>query len=366
MIAIHALTRSRIGILGGLLVVGLSAVQVAHADASSDPVATFIHQRRATRQKTMDVSLLSTAMSNPAAYQGRVIEASATVSGQVASGSDRTVLLQIGQQSLAVALPSTLNDAMWIEVDRPIRVLFLVDVHSKDSIRLLTAAPEMDAAAAERDDALAQARVVETSRSVGYSRDGSRGETVAGADAPATSYGDDGGHPNPALPARAKAVFGAYHAAIHKLNKRLDDDDLDTITNSVLYFSDQNDVDPRLIIAMIIAESDFNIHSHSHAGAMGLCQIMPDEARRYGVSDPYDPEENIAASCRILRGHLEKYGGAPANAGKIPYSQIRLIMAAYNAGPGAVKKYHGVPPYRETQNYVRKVAALYAEMCSGD
>jgi len=326
-----------------------------------------MHERRAARQKTMDASLLSTAMSNPSAYQGRVVEVSATVSGQVASGSERTVLLQIGQQSLAVALPASLQQATWIEVDRPVRILFLVDASSKDSLRIISAAPDGDAADAERAEEDAATRSTpQTSRSMPYSRDGRRDEAVAGVDAPSGPYDDDGGHPNPALPARARAVFGAYHAAVHKLNRHLSDEEVDTITNSVLYFSDQNDVDPRLIVAMIIAESDFHIFSHSHAGAMGLGQIMPEEARRLGVTDPYDPEQNIAASCRILRGHLDKYGGAPANAGKIPYSQIRLIMAAYNAGPGAVHKYHGVPPYRETQRYVQKVALLYQEMCSGD
>ena len=358
----HSFTRTRISILAGLTLVACSTA--AYAD---DPVSTFMHERRASHTKAMDSSLLSTAMSNPSQYQGRVIEVSASVTGQVASGSDRTVLLQIGQQSLATMLPPSLHDALWIEVDRPLRALFIVDAKSKDSIRMIAAAPEMDAVAAERQEALEAAATPQTSRSMPYSRDGRGDEAVAGVGAGSnTSYDDDGGHANPALPPRARSVFGAYHKAIRGFNHRLSDDEIDTITNSVLYFSAQNDVDPRLIVAMIIAESDFDIYSHSHAGAMGLGQIMPDEARRYGCTDPYDPEQNIATAVKILRGHLDKYGGAPANAGKIPYSQIRLVMAAYNAGPGAVHKYHGVPPYRETQHYVERVATLYQEMCAGD
>jgi soluble lytic murein transglycosylase-like protein len=325
-----------------------------------------MHARRAAHQKPLDASQLSAIMSNPDSYQGRVVEFSATVSGQVASGSDRTVLLQIGQQSLAATLPDSLRQAMWIEVDRPIRVLFSVDPHAKDSVRMIAAAPDGEVVAAERQEAEeAASRASMPSRSMAYSRTGDR-ETVAGvgaSDDAAGTYNDDGGHPSAALPARARAVFGAYHAAIRKFNHRLSAEDVDTITNSVLYFSDQNDVDPRLIIAMIIAESDFNIYSRSHTGAMGLGQLMPETARNMGVTDPYDPEQNIAASVRILREHLDKYGGAPKDAGKIPYEQIRLIMAAYNAGPGAVKKYHGVPPYRETQRYVERVASLYREMC---
>ena len=117
---------------------------------------------------------------------------------------------------------------------------------------------------------------------------------------------------------------------------------------------------------MIIAESDFDVYSTSHSGAMGLCQLMPENAREFGISNAYDPVQNIGAAVHMLRGHLDSYGGAPANAGLIPFNQIALTMAAYNAGPGAVRKYHGVPPYRETQRYIKKVASLYRQMCAGD
>ena len=110
----------------------------------------------------------------------------------------------------------------------------------------------------------------------------------------------------------------------------------------------------RLVVAMMIAESGFDIYSTSRTGAMGLGQLMPETARGLGVTNAYDPVQNIAASVRLLRGHLDQYGG-----------QITLTMAAYNAGPGAVRKYHGVPPYRETQRYVAKVADLYRQLCGG-
>jgi len=96
---------------------------------------------------------------------------------------------------------------------------------------------------------------------------------------------------------------------------------------------------------------------------MGLGQLMPSTAAGMGVTDAYDPVQNIGAAVKILRGNLDKYGGAPAHAGEVPYSQIKLVMAAYNAGSGAVKKYHGVPPYRETQRYVVKVGMLYKSLC---
>ena len=165
------------------------------------------------------------------------------------------------------------------------------------------------------------------------------------------------------MSARALAIYPPYRSLVRRWNRRLSETDVDKITTSILYFSDINNIDPRLVVATIIAESDFDIRSTSRAGAMGLAQIMPDEARGLGVTNAYDPIQNIGAAVHLLRGHLDKYGGAPANAGVIPLDQIALTMAAYNAGPGAVRKYHGVPPYRETRRYVARITALYRQMC---
>ena len=187
--------------------------------------------------------------------------------------------------------------------------------------------------------------------------------TVAGVGS-AGSYGEAAaGHPVCMLSAAALGVYGPYYTAIRGLNPRLSEAEANTITSSILYFSDQNEVDPRLIIAMIIAESGFDMNSTSHTGAMGLGQLMPGTARSLGVTDAYDPVQNIGGSVKLLRAHLDRYGGAPRHAGVIPFDQIKLVMAAYNAGPGAVSKYHGVPPFRETQRYVQKVAALYSALC---
>ncbi len=98
------------------------------------------------------------------------------------------------------------------------------------------------------------------------------------------------------------------------------------------------------LVAVAKAESDFNPKCVSSAGAMGIMQLMPDEVKDMNVSDPYDAEQNIMASTRLLAAHLKKFNG-----------NYTLAAAAYNAGSGAVKKYGGVPPYKETQNYVKKI-----------
>ena len=104
--------------------------------------------------------------------------------------------------------------------------------------------------------------------------------------------------------------------------------------------SEAHGVDPLLVRALIQVESNYKPQARSRKGAMGLMQLMPSTAREYKVRNPFDPKANIEAGIKHLKCLIDRYG------------TVELALAAYNAGEGAVTKFNGVPPYRETRNYV--------------
>jgi hypothetical protein len=110
----------------------------------------------------------------------------------------------------------------------------------------------------------------------------------------------------------------------------------------------RHNVDPNLVRSVIKVESNFNPNAVSRKGAMGLMQLMPSTARSLHVKNPFDPQQNVDAGVRHLKQLLESYGG-----------NVKLSLAAYNAGAGAVARSAGIPRYSETQNYVKRITTLY-------
>ena len=118
----------------------------------------------------------------------------------------------------------------------------------------------------------------------------------------------------------------------------------DRITQAIMTSSEKYNLPPALVLGVIKQESGFKPCAESQCGAQGLMQLMPDTARDLGVKNSFDVEGNIDGGCKYLRQMLDQFNGDP-----------QLALAAYNAGPGNVQKYGGIPPFEETQNYVKSV-----------
>ena len=156
---------------------------------------------------------------------------------------------------------------------------------------------------------------------------------------------------------RAKSPATIYLPAESSLTGRgrpavyLDHDGADKIIREA---AQRHQVDPALVRAVIATESNFNPGAISHKGARGLMQLEPGTALRYGVTDAFNPRQNVDAGVRHLRTLLDRYSG-----------NLDLALAAYNAGQGAVDRHRGIPPFRETRSYVQKVQDAYFRPGSG-
>ena len=124
--------------------------------------------------------------------------------------------------------------------------------------------------------------------------------------------------------------------------------DKSQIKDMISKIAQKHGIDEKLVNAVIKQESGYNPNAKSSAGALGLMQLMPATAKALGVNDPYNPVQNVDGGVRYLKSMMQKYNG-----------NLVLALAAYNAGPGNVDKYDGVPPFRETQNYVKNILANY-------
>jgi soluble lytic murein transglycosylase-like protein len=130
---------------------------------------------------------------------------------------------------------------------------------------------------------------------------------------------------------------------------------MNLIYSSIDSSSKKYGVDPALVRAVIQQESSFNPESLSHTGAQGLMQLMPGTADALGVKDPWDISQNIEGGTKYLKDQLQAFNG-----------DVKLALAAYNAGPQSVIKYNGIPPYAETQDYVAKVLNYYQQFSNGE
>jgi soluble lytic murein transglycosylase-like protein len=293
----------------------------------------------------------------------RVLEVEGVVVGSVAVGEARSILMEIEPgRSIVIQI----GDAHGWLTRGQVRIRAIVQVQRESELvtptyRLLDAA---FASTVAKWEAQQRARV-QASRPPQpkpSARPPGRGGNIASrAKSPTPPQ-----RPQPApdwdtFRANLHLYVPEYAGFIRSRNPRLSPQQAEQIAWAILRFSAHYGVDPRFIVAIVLVESGFNPNATSRKGAAGLGQLMPSTARGLGVVDPYDPIQNLHGTVKLVRGHLEKYWAQTGDPNG--WEHVVLALAAYNAGSGAVRKHGGVPPYRETQNYVRKVIQVYKQLC---
>ncbi len=334
--------------------------------AHADTAARYLHLRAVHHCTSLT---LAQVCANPQGYNSKVLEITGTVTGEAGGASSPMLVLNLDAaeatpllnsltlQNITPSQMAGLNPINNPRVRVLLQAVYTADSNLPDwktlSIALdsqVTSLQQIRAARSlqqNRARALRQERARQSARG-GFVRPPLSGDAMAQM-AYYSQY----------LDSRLQTIFAPYYSFIAHENPKLSPAQAGKITYYLLSFSEQYQVDPRLVVAMIIAESDFDPNSTSSTGAAGLGQLMPDTGKELGLSNPYSIEQNLQGSIYYLHTRLNMYS-SPAN--NSTFEQIRLAMAAYNAGAGAVKKYGGVPPFHETRAYVRKVISIYKKL----
>lgn len=323
--------------------------------AYADAVTDFIKVRKTQKlTSTVSTDALNSLIGT------KTFEIRATIKGVVRIGSDCALLLENVDGSSLMIRSKALPD--WI-VDGGAQAVRLIVTASRPQeyaelqANLLAAVPEARILPYDVKPGAATTTAKTTSKT-----NSSKAPLFGNIGRGGTKLESRGGAPRgPRKTVSAQEALPEYAAFIKNYNKKLADAKCYEIAESVIKFSVQYGLDARLIMAIAIAESGFNPNATSHAGAQGLLQLMPGTAAGLGVRNSYDVTDNVFGAVKLMKGHLEKYH---KQTNGDPEQTLILALAAYNAGGGAVKKHGGVPPYKETQNYVRKVVGIYYQLAS--
>lgn len=289
----------------------------------------------------------------------RVFELQGSIQGTCRTGDTTILLFQRADGETQEVETKTIPD--WLgQCSAPVRLLvrcFRPEKGAALRTLLLDAAPELDVLPVEEaywrelaekrkaEDAAKPSRVPST-KIRGYSAGSGLYGPIGGGSRHATTHWDWILPPNEAIPRYASFIRGR--------NARLDSAKATQIAQAVVGFSLRYNVDARLVMAMLIVESDFDPNAVSRSGAIGLGQLMPGTARWMGVQNSYDTTDNLYGMVKLLRTHMDQFRTNELDP---------VVLAAYNAGEGAVRRHGGVPPYRETQAYVRRVISIYEHIC---
>jgi soluble lytic murein transglycosylase-like protein len=337
-----------------LVLAGATAAVAASPYPEADRYYAVRDGRRVVENVTFEQ-----VQANAARWQDALIEVRGVIRGCARRDDGGTLILsREAGDTFVIDARKPLPEST-VDIARTVRVLARQpqDRSSFGSLELVAVTSEYEAAGLEYERAKRRVAVrpkpQTTSRKAAPRRALSRREALR-----------RGRRQQTMLASRGYDILGRYASAVQYFNPRLSSDEAQRLAQSIIYYSVNHGLDPRLIMAVIAVESNFNVNAVSRVGAMGLGQLMPGTAGDLGVADPYHPDENLKGATRLMRSHLNRVGAGNSTAIQPPsWDQIRLALACYNAGAGAVKKYKGVPPYRETQNYIKKIGRLYYQMC---
>lgn len=331
-----------------LIALFLLLTATAHA---STPVA--VNEYTSLRRQCLTQLSLDTLKSNAPSYIGKIFELRGTLAGFSKNDTGCNIILNtpdkgsfmINTDSLPCENPG-LDLACLVKIGEG-------SLYNMSDLRLV--ACTYDSQLRRAEEAAQKAMEEEAAR---------KAAAVEKAKAQAAATATNQAAQSKAAPMNVSSdeLIKIYKNAVKGFNKRLSDSQADTIARSILGFSQKYQVDPRLICAVILTESNFNPDATSGAGAQGLGQLMPGTAAGLGVDDAYDPVQSIYGAVRYIKSMIERLAGGKQWS-DLTYNDLSLALAGYNAGPGAVKKHGGVPPYRETQKYVKKVISYYKQLC---
>ncbi len=362
------------GLLATIAVTFLPALAIGEPDVtySEKPEVAAARYLDARQQlEALTTITVDALLARGPEVRGHIVEIAGKIVGRTtqASSSDSSLsfVLRLGGTEYAVFI-DTPADHPLVKIGNVVHVLvaFPADGQPLDHYEMREIVLTADLPAAERN-ALAAAADEPTTPSA------ATGNTIkqnplAGQPSDTPPTGQQTTPPETEVVARPGTLFPdmeqwATSAAlttwmewVKKQNPRLKDLQVRLIVESVLYYSHKFTIDHRLAFAMIKYESDFNPACRSHAGAMGLTQLMPGTARYVGVSDPWDIQQNIMGGIKYLAEQLYAYES------RSNYEQTILALACYNAGPNAVKRAGGVPRISETQRYVKRVSDLFLKL----
>lgn len=308
------------------------------------------------RAKIVSLASAEEVQTHPDQFAGKLVEVRGLINAIAGSDSQTTLLIQTAEGGVPtmITLPPDKRPSDWpfLDVGIGIRALCqVVKIGGSSSGSLEVVIPIKEYEANQVDQERAKAEAAQKAALLARQKPNKPAKLA--------SRGAAGLRQAPAGRLSDAQLVQIYGNAVRYFNRRLSAGESQQIASIIIDYSRKYGLDARLVMAVIAVESNFNQNAVSPVGAMGLGQLMPGTASDLGVGNAYDPRANLEGSTRLLSRHIQNMTAD----GRPTEEAVKLALACYNAGAGAVKKYKGIPPYRETQNYVAKITRLYRQMC---